>query len=107
MSQMTWYAIARKCGECDTDSNLHEMAFSADGELAISFYCPKCKKDFTWRVYACQLQHDALWRDMAKCHKGRVQPAVALPVITQENFSDEDVKFLKMLNINPPKKEEN
>jgi len=103
--QQTWYGIARKCGECETDSNLHEMAFSADGELSFAFYCPKCKKDFVWRVFACQLQRDALVRDLEKCHKGKIQPVVALPVITPKEFTDEDLKTLKDFFITPPDKE--
>jgi hypothetical protein len=101
--QQTWYGIARKCGECDTDSNLHEVAFSADSELQFAFYCPKCKKSFGWRVFSAQLQHDAMCRDLAKCHKGKVVPITAPAILTPEDFTEEDQKLLKLMNIIPPK----
>lgn len=95
--QQTWYGIARKC-DCGTDTNLYEVAFSADTELRFAFYCPKCRKSFGWRVFAAQLQHDAMCRDMAKG-----KPVTAPVVLTPEDFSDEDLKILKLMNITPPK----
>ena len=87
---MTWYGVARKC-ECDTDGNLYQFAFSADGEFLFSFYCPKCKKPFHWRIYASQLQHDALCRDVVKSRRGKVIPESIIP---PEKLSDKDKKLL-------------
>lgn len=102
--QMKWYGVARKCAECDTDSNLYEVAFSSDSELRFAFVCPKCKKSFGWRVFASQLAHDALIRDLSKCHTGKVIPAEAPAVIRTEDFTEEDLKLFKLMNITPPTK---
>jgi hypothetical protein len=103
---MVWYGVARSCDECKTEGNLYQLAFSADGELHFSFYCPKCKKPFHWRIFATQLAHDAMCRDLMKCHHSKkVVPVANPPIITPEDFTEEDLKLFKLMNITPPKKE--
>ena len=102
----TWYGLARSCDECKTEGNLYQFAFSADSEYIISFFCPKCKKPYHWRVFASQLAHDAMCRDIMKCHpKAKVVAVATQPIVTPEDFTEDDLKLFKELNITPPKKE--
>jgi hypothetical protein len=103
----TWYGVTRTCEECKTDGNLFEFAFAADGEFYLSFFCPTCKKPFHWRVFASQLAHDAFCRDMVKYNsKKKILPVASPPIITPENFTEDDMKLFRELNITPPKKED-
>ena len=102
---LKWYGVVRPCQECQTEGNLFQVGYSADGETLFSFFCPKCKKQFHWRIFFTQLVHDALCRDIMKCHETKkVVPVATHPVITPEDFTEEDLKLFKLMNITPPTK---
>lgn len=101
--EMQWWGATIQCPECKCDTVLQIAMFSADGELKFTFWCPKCKELYHWRVFATSLQHQAFINDMEKAQ--RVIP-VSRPLkpplqIPPEKISEEDRNFMKDFHIDP------
>jgi hypothetical protein len=101
-----WWGAAVQCQTCDIPANINGLNFSADGELAITARCPKCQRDFFWKVFASALAHRALLNDMT-AHKveklvrnSPLRPPLELPA-PPPHLSNEDAAWFLELHIDP------
>jgi hypothetical protein len=90
--KMQWWGCMLTCPECKGETILQLVLFSADGQIQLSYWCPKCKEIYRWDVFATQLAHQALMNDMEKARKNPptiqpVQPPLRLkpPLITDQD----------------------
>jgi hypothetical protein len=76
---MRWYGISLQCAECHVVAILTDVAYSADGEFAFTFCCEKCKEQLSWRVFASQLQYQAMKSDVERHTPKGVVPPLRAP----------------------------
>ena len=105
MPTQSWYAVSIGCPECQSDTHLQFVLYSADGELAFHFRCDACRDTVVYRVFGQALAHRALMNDLAKAFAqkdARKAKGVLVPPVTQtESLSTDDMKLLKEFHIEP------
>ena len=103
MFEGRWWGISLSCPKCKADTTLQLMAYSADGEFRLTFYCVDCRETIQWRVFASQLAHRAMLNDMEK--QTPIVPATRVlrpPILPKpEKVTEDDRKFLEDFGISP------
>jgi predicted RNA-binding Zn-ribbon protein involved in translation (DUF1610 family) len=98
---ISWWGSSIICPKCEVQGRLKDFKFSADGEILFDYKCPKCDKDFIWRIFASQLQTIARCNDLEKhckkCAKGVTVPPLALPAPAPTKPKDDFEDFMKGL----------
>ena len=104
-----WYGICVTCPKCGTSATLQIAAYSSDGELQFTCYCPDCKELLHWRVFASALAHMALRHDLEDVEKPKetrqrigkaIRPPLALNA-PPAHLTVNDTKWLKEMSIDP------
>lgn len=94
-----WWKLKILCPQCQIETNMAEMEYSADGEMKFHFVCPKCRQDIGWNTFSTVLQHLALVYDLQTMSKGDAPPTPPTPQRTPTEKKESDDDFLKGIGL--------
>ena len=100
--EQKWYRFDVSCEKCGGNTSLVHFSYSADGELQFKYGCYACRFFFPFRIFASQLIHGALIKDLQQASnivvpsKIPLKPPVKPPT---DKLTDKDKKLLEDFGI--------